>query len=405
MLKRTLSVFLTISLTVAFVVPPGKAYAAALPAITAKSAVLLAPGREKLLYSKTPFHRQAPASTTKILTAMVVLDKMSLKRVITIPQAAEAVEPSKVYLKAGEQYYVGDLVKAMLISSANDAAEVLGIATSGSRAGFAKAMNKKARSLGATRSNFVNPHGLPAQAQVSTAYDMALIMKAAQRYPFIMEAMKTRQSTISSRAGRTIHLRNHNKMLWKDSRQVIGKTGWTRAARHCFVGSVAGSGRTVFVAMLGSHRLWKDLKILIDYQFGSGVYKISKNRKLWSRRETKAIQTALKRAGYDAGPADGVFGPATLRAVRQFQTDHGLKADAIVGPETMQRLKANSHQKRDVLKRVQGALEKAGYSPGPLDGIFGAKSIDALKSFQKAHAIEPDGVLGTFTLEKLEPYL
>jgi serine-type D-Ala-D-Ala carboxypeptidase (penicillin-binding protein 5/6) len=316
-------------------------YAASLVPITATSAILLDASSQKVVFSKTPHLRRAPASTTKILTSIVALENLELDRYVTVPGYVEKMEPSKIYLRRGEKYRTRDLVRAILLNSANDAAEVLAYAGGGgSRANFAAKMNAKAKSLGCERSNFVNPSGLPNPSQYSTAYDMALIMREAQSHPFIVETMQTRTMTIRSQAGRKIALKNHNKMLWRDHREVIGKTGWTRKAKHCFVGAIRANHREVFVSMLGSRRLWRDLKTLVDYQFGASYIKIRKNKKNWSRDHRKRIQTALKRAGYNPGSVDGQFGPTTIKAIRKFQKAHGMKPDGIVGTSTWKKLQA-----------------------------------------------------------------
>ncbi len=302
--------------------------------VSAPSVILL-DNANHIVYSKTPHLRRAPASTTKILTAMVALDHLRGDQIVKIPAFVTSIEPSKIYIKPGERYYVRDLVKATLINSANDAAETLAHAAGGSRAGFAKMMNRKARSLGANSSNFVRASGLPAQNQYSTAYDMALIMRAAEKYPFIVQTMQTRNGAIRSVAGRRLYLHNHNRMLGR----IMGKTGWTRAARHCFVGSInLPSNRRVFVAMLGSHRLWRDLKTLVDSQVGRSISK--KARILPNVKATPVqVQRQLKRAGYYSGRIDGILGSRSAQAIRRFQSAHGLGADGVVGPATWKKLR------------------------------------------------------------------
>ena len=306
--------------------------------ITASSAVLFDVATQKFIYAKAPYIRQAPASTTKILTALVLLERVSTNTVVRIPSWVRSIEPSKAYLRPGEHYLVRDLLHATLISSANDAAEVLAVATAGSRARFAQWMNERARRIGCRNTHVVNPSGLPSPRQFSTSYDLALIMKEVRKNSFIVESLSQKYRLIRSLEGRKIWLKNHNRFLWRTRRSLIGKTGYTRGGRHCFVGRIKWGGREVLVSLLGSHRLWMDLKVLLDYQLGVALYKIYKNRKLWSRLDTRAIQSALIRAGYSPGPVDGKFGPSTLRAVEVFQKKNGLHPDGIVGPTTCKRL-------------------------------------------------------------------
>lgn len=340
MRKRFFSLFLALTLVVLGIYPVNPAQAATPVSISAPSAVLYDINSQKFIYSKTPHKKRAPASTTKILTAILAVENLSLDQVVTIPGFVSGIEPSKAYLRPGEQYYVRDLVRATLISSANDAAETLAHVIGGTRSDFTGMMNRKARQIGCRNSHFVRGSGLPAENQYSTAYDMSLIMRQAQKYPFIVSTMKYKTLSIQSLDGRRIYLKNHNKMLWRDHREVIGKTGWTRKARYCFVGQIGLSNRKVLVSFLGSHNLWRDLRKLVDYQFGFSLTKIRKNQKIWGRDETKKIQLALKHSGQNPGPIDGVFGSKTLSAVKKFQAAHSLKKDGIVGPSTWKKLQA-----------------------------------------------------------------
>lgn len=333
-----LSLFLILGTTVP--IEPAEAfvsYGAGLP-ITAGSAILLDAKTQKVIFAKSPHSRRPPASTTKIMTALVVLEKVSPQRIVRIPRWVKSIEPSKAYLRPGERYRVRDLIHALLISSANDAAEVLAVAAAGSRWKFAQWMNAQARWIGCRNTHFANPSGLPDSRQYSTTYDLALIMKEARKNPLIIDSLSRKYHTIQSLEGRRIPLRNHNRLLWRDPRSVIGKTGYTRKGRHCFVGRIQWKGREVLISLLGSNRLWQDLKVLMDYQFGVVLYKVHKNKKRWSKTQTYQIQQALIRAGYSPGKVDGVFGPKTIQAIELFQKNLGVKPDGIIGPFTCKKL-------------------------------------------------------------------
>lgn len=335
--KKFIISILVISLSIFGLVPPRieTGYAGAIP-LTAASVVLM--DNSGLIYARTPYAHRAAASTVKILTAMVAMDQLRLNQVVTISPYAVKVEPSKIHLRAGDQFLVSDLIKATLINSANDAAEALAFAAAGSRADFARLMNRKARSIGCRRSNFIRASGLPAPGHYTTAYDMALISRAAQNYPFLDQTLKIKTCVIRSQGGRRIYLRNHNRYLWRRVQPVVGKTGWTRAAKHCFVGHVEMGARKVFLAMLGSRRLWRDLQALAAYAFGTSYRRDTNRGKPWGRHDVKKVQTALLRAGFDPGPADGVMGPATVTAVRRFQRASGLPQTGNVGTKTWNKL-------------------------------------------------------------------
>jgi D-alanyl-D-alanine carboxypeptidase len=152
-----------------------------------------------------------------------------------------------------------------MLHSANDASVVIAEGVAGSVPNFAHQMNATARSLGATGSNFVTPNGLPMANHYTTAHDMALIMHAVLETPGMRDILSTRTAVIQPLTGsrRRIPLRSTNRMLWRDDLTIIGKTGWTREARHCFVGAGFGNGRQVIVAVLGSNDVWRDVETLV----------------------------------------------------------------------------------------------------------------------------------------------
>lgn len=332
-MKKIISFTLSGIFSFSLLVTPQAEAAAYAPPITAPSAMLLDYHSNQIVFAKTPHQRRTPASTVKLLTAIVALNLAGANRTITVPAYATRMEPSKIHLRRGERYRLGDLIHALLMNSANDAAAAIAISTTGSLEKFAARMNATARALGCRQSHFVNPHGLPNTAQYSTVYDMTLIMREAQRYPLIERALKSKTATIKSAHGRRIYLKNHNKMLWRDHREVLGKTGWTRAAKHCFVGEMNLYGRKIFVSMLGSQRLWRDLKTLVDFQ-ARALSGLRRQLVQAKAQRNKEIQAALKKSGYYFGAVDGKIGPKTLKAVKAFQKQKGLRVDGSVGPKT-----------------------------------------------------------------------
>src|ERR1051325_1200364 len=243
--------------------------------LTARAAVLMDGATGKILYQKEPDLRLPPASTTKILTAIVTLESnRKLKDVLTVSKADTRVPASKLYLKSGQTLTIEDLLYAVLLSSANDASLVLAEGVGGSVERFAEMMTRKAHDLGAVNSNFSNPHGLTAPDHYSTARDLAILFRYAMKNPTFREIVQTRISSVSSNSmvrkktvARRISVRNHNRLLWNFDGALGGKTGYTLAAQKCFVGAVQRNGVTLIVAILGAHDQWGDTKRLLEYGF------------------------------------------------------------------------------------------------------------------------------------------
>ncbi|MDP2921504.1 MAG: D-alanyl-D-alanine carboxypeptidase family protein [Candidatus Omnitrophota bacterium] len=235
--------------------------------ITAYSAVLMDTRNKKVVYSKNPHVKLAPASTTKLMTALVVVNESSLDKKVTVSKRATWMPPSKVDIKRGEVYTTGDLLKAALLNSGNDASVALAESVAGSEAEFTRLMNNMARRLGAKNTNFKTSNGLPAKNQYSTAYDLALIAREAMKNDKIIEILGMKYAEITEfNTGRKIKLRNHNKSLWKESScTILGKTGYTMKARQCFAGCIKyDKRRSLIVVILKGKKLWPDLKELAE---------------------------------------------------------------------------------------------------------------------------------------------
>lgn len=239
-------------------------------AVTAKSAILIDNQTGEVLWQRNPDSPLPPASTTKIVTAMVALQSGRLDEPLVVTPLAASAPPSKLSLRPGWTMRVRDLVYALLLNSANDAAVVLAQGLEGSVPRFAERMNAEARLLGATNTHFVNPNGLPAPDHYTTARDLATMFGRALQDPLFERIVSTKTSVVSPATGsvRPIALRNHNRLLGNYRIQVVGKTGWTLAAKKCFVGAARANDREIGVAVLGSTDLWGDLKRLLEYGFG-----------------------------------------------------------------------------------------------------------------------------------------
>ncbi len=217
-------------------------------------------------YGKNPDMRVPPASTTKVMTALLVLEHLSLDQVVKVNHPIY-VQPTNINLRAGEQFTVRDLLFALLMKSANDASIVLAEAVSGSEGEFVTLMNQRARELGCRNTRFANSNGLPTRrgAQYTSAYDMYLIFRKAIQNDFFRKALKIRYHKISSLGGRQILLKSHNKILLKNWKQKIyGKTGYTRAAQSCFVGYVQKGDQICIISVFGCQHRWEDIKFIVE---------------------------------------------------------------------------------------------------------------------------------------------
>ena len=233
--------------------------------ITAQAGYAVDSSSKKILFSRNPKMKFYPASTVKLLTALVVLDNMKLKDSVRVSRRATSITPTKAGLTQGAYYSVSDLLKVLLATSANDAGVALAEAVSGSQERFAILMNKKARALGCRNSNFANPTGLPDKRQLTTAYDLYLITRAAFNNTFIASVMKQKNVTIEGSDSKPITLRNHNKLLWRATEPcILGKTGYTRSAGHCYAGLAIYDDGKVIVVILKSRNPYGDVRLILS---------------------------------------------------------------------------------------------------------------------------------------------
>jgi D-alanyl-D-alanine carboxypeptidase (penicillin-binding protein 5/6) len=258
--------------------------------IQSRAAVVMDSATGRVLYAKNPELRLMPASTTKLMTAMVVIEKANLTDIVTVSRNAANTAPTRAGFRAGDRVTIEMLLYAALLKSANDAAVALAEAVGGSEEKFVKLMNRKALAIGANDTHFINPNGLPGKGQYITAYDLSKIMRHAIRYPVLKGILGTRITEIATETGKTMQVRNTNKLLWSDEDLLGGKTGYTNQARHCFVCAGERGNETLIVALLGSPRrdlLWKESEELMG--FGARVL---------SNAEESVVY--LTRADYDA---------------------------------------------------------------------------------------------------------
>ncbi|NMA54370.1 MAG: D-alanyl-D-alanine carboxypeptidase [Firmicutes bacterium] len=263
---------------------PVRAVAPSKPELVAQAAALIDADTGRLLYTKNPDLKLPVASTTKILTALLVLERGSLTDKVTISEKAAFQEGSSMYTSPGETYTVEELLYGLMLNSGNDAALALAEYVNENVADFAEAMNERARQLGALNTNFTNSSGLPDPDSYSTAKDMALIARAAMARNDFREIAGTKERYVPWPVKDTDKLLvNHNKLLWRYEGADGVKTGYTSEARQCLVASASRQGRRLIAVVLKSEQesVWRDAQLLLDWGF-TNFY----NRTLVSAGET-----------------------------------------------------------------------------------------------------------------------
>ena len=216
----------------------------------------------RVLYERNADTESLIASTTKIMTALVVCERCNVLDRVRIPAEAVGVEGSSLYLREGEVLTVQDLLYGLMLHSGNDAATALAIYCGGTVEGFAELMNDKARELGLENTHFANPHGLDAPDHHSTARDLAALAAYAMENPIFRQTVSTKTVTAGERS-----LRNHNKLLWQVDGAEGVKTGYTRAAGRILVSSASRNGRRLVAVTINAPDDWNDHRTLLEDGF------------------------------------------------------------------------------------------------------------------------------------------
>lgn len=238
------------------------------PDLSARAAVLMDARTGVVLYGKNELQRRAPASTTKILTAILALERGRLDEVVTVHRGATRVGGSQIWLEPGEKLTLLELLKGMMLPSGNDAATAIAYHIGGSVEGFARLMNLRARQLGAFHSHFVNPSGLPDPNHYTTAYDLAMIARWGLELPEFRQIVRLRSDQIPWGAHEWRRsLFNTNRLLWGFAGADGVKTGTTSDAGPCLVASATREGWQLLSVVLGSSNRWDDSARLLEYGF------------------------------------------------------------------------------------------------------------------------------------------
>lgn len=252
------------------------------PDINSPTYILIDSKTGRVLQEKDPDKKMYPASTTKIMTAILCIEKGNLEDIVTIGNNPPLIErgSSQIYLVPGEQLTLEQLLYALMLESANDAAVAIAEHISGSVEEFAKLMNEKAKELGAINTNFVNPHGLPDDNHYTTSKDLAMIARYGMSLPKFREVVKTVKYTIpkTNKQPERDYITNSNKSIWTINKKyhyeyAIGiKTGYTMKAKNCFVSGAQKDGMELISVLLGletssESNIYTETKKLFEYGF------------------------------------------------------------------------------------------------------------------------------------------
>ena len=245
---------------------PRAAYAA--PSLSARAAVLMEASTGQVLMESAAHERLPMASTTKIMTALVALEHADLSQPVQISEKAVGVEGSSVYLKAGEILTMEQLLCALMLESANDAAAAIAIEIAGDIESFADLMNETAQRIGLTDTHFTNPHGLDNAEHYSSAYDLAMLARYALQNPDFARIVSTYKTNIPLGGDEGIRvLINHNKMLKYYDGTIGVKTGYTKRCGRCLVSAATRDGVTMIAVTLSAPDDWRDHTAMLDYGF------------------------------------------------------------------------------------------------------------------------------------------
>jgi len=238
------------------------------PAIQAAAAILMDAETGQVLYARNPDVPRPPASTTKIMTAILLLENTQPTDILTASKRASDTGGSSLNLREGEKITAHDMLYALMLRSANDGCVAVAEHIAGSERKFAEMMTRKAKEIGAANTIFRNCNGLNENPNRTTARDLAMMARYASRYPAFNDAVHTKACTITRAAGdRDTLLINHAKFLWHFPGADGVKTGYTNPAGHCFVGAATWNGWRLISVVLHSPDIVRETSALMKYGF------------------------------------------------------------------------------------------------------------------------------------------
>lgn len=279
-----LVIFMMFSVTPSAFAEEASSSKESLPQVHGEAAYLVDVQSGQTLFMKNPDKPLAPASTTKIMTGLLAIEHGNMSDIVTASSTMlnnKLVYGTQIYLQPSETMLFKDLLYAMFLNSANDAAVAIAEHIGGDLPHFVDMMNQRAREIGANQTHFLNPSGLTELGHVTTAHDLALIALVAYQNPMFAQYVRTKTQTISrSKAGGPVLMVNENKLLWKDTTIDGIKTGYTAVAQNCLVASMSKDGRQFIGVILKSpgREIYTDMQDMFNYgftQFKDTVFKPS----------------------------------------------------------------------------------------------------------------------------------
>lgn len=273
--------------------------------LSAQRAILMDADTGNVLFEKDAWQQGLIASTTKIMTALIICEQCNVLDRVKIPREAVGIEGSSMYLRENEVLTVQELLYGLMLRSGNDAAQALAIYCAGTVEGFAQLMNDKARNLGLENTHFENPHGLDSPNHYSSAYDLAVLASYAMQNPIFAKTVSTKSVKIGERV-----LQNHNKLLWRVDGADGVKTGFTKASGRILVSSACRNGRRLVAVTMNAPSDWNDHSSLLE----EGFSRYSAKRLLSAGQVLGTVQIA-----------GGEYGMAELIAGEDF--DYSVAPD------------------------------------------------------------------------------
>ncbi len=263
------------------------------PVVDAEAAIVMDPVSKQVLWSKNADQSRPNASTTKMMTALILMEQAKPDMVITASPRAIAMKFASLNMKPGEKFSLREMLYAILMRSSNDGCVTAAEALKGNVAAFVAEMNKRAKELGCTGTHFMNPHGLEQAGHHSTPHDLALIASECIKHPLFNEIVATKHHVmVRSINQKDLALKNLNKALWAVAGCDGIKTGYTKQAGNCLTGSITRNGWRLITVVMKSHCFTADTQAIADWAF--------------ARYEPTQVMPAGK--PLETIPALGVFG-------------------------------------------------------------------------------------------------